>query len=217
MIQFRQVSVDVATSSGQRRILTVGELSILPGESVALVGPSGCGKTTLFSLVAGLRRPTSGTVVIAGTDLAMLKGYRMDLFRAAHVGIVFQSFHLLESSPVRRNVLLPLALTGRRGPAASAWADALLERVGLASRGGALPRQLSVGERQRVAVARALAGGAPLLLADEPTGNLDPDNTTAVLDLLLGHVGPGRTLVVATHETSILDRFDRVVDLRSLA
>ncbi len=217
MIHLKNIRVDVAGRGATRTILSVEDFRVRPGESVALVGPSGCGKTTLLSLIAGLRAPTQGTVEVCGRDLGTLRGYSLDLYRAAHVSVVFQAFNLLENSPARRNVTLPLALTGRRGPAADAWVDALLARVGLGDRATALPRHLSAGERQRLAVARALAGGAPVLLADEPTGNLDSENVAAVLSLLKGHAGPGHALVVASHDRDIQGAFDRVVDVRDLA
>lgn len=217
MIRLRDIRVDVGAGAERRTILSVSRLDLLPGERVALVGPSGCGKTTLLSLIAGLKAPTAGRVEIDGQDLATLRGHALDRFRAAHVAIVFQAFNLLENSPARRNVLLPLSLTGRTGPAAESWVDALLERVGLADRRNALPRQLSAGERQRLAIARALASGAPILLADEPTGNLDEANTAAVLALLGDHAGPDRVLVAATHDPELRGAFDRAIDVRSLA
>lgn len=217
MIRLRDIRVDVAPRGRRRTILELPELVIEPGERVAIVGPSGCGKTTLLSLIAGLRLPTAGTVTIAGQDLALLSGHDRDLFRARHVSVVFQAFNLLENSPAHRNIALPLALTDRKGPAAEAWVQALLERVGLAERREALPRELSTGERQRLAVARALAAGVPILLADEPTSNLDPENAQAVLTLLLDHAGPGRILLTATHDHEILSSFSRIVKLEPVS
>lgn len=213
-VLLERAAVDYRVHSAMRRVLEVDELRIEPGEKVALVGASGCGKTTLLSLVAGLRRPTAGRVEVEGVDLATLGGHHLDLFRAARIGIVFQSFNLLETSPIRRNVALPLYFTGRTGAAAEAWIDEVLERIGLRDRQRLVPSRLSTGERQRVAVARAVVAGARIILADEPTGNLDPVNTAAVMDLLFGFAGRAdRTLIAATHDETILDRFDRVVRL----
>ncbi len=200
-----------AAGPGPRRVLELPSFRVERGEAIALAGPSGCGKTTLLSVLAGLRRPARGAVALAGVSLDGLSGARLDLFRARHVGIVFQSFNLLESSPVRLNVALPLRLSGRAGPAADAWVEELLARVGLEGRGGERPPRLSAGERQRVAVARAVAGGPDVLLADEPTGSLDEENARRVMDLLFDFAR-GRAMVVATHDRTILSRFDRVVE-----
>jgi putative ABC transport system ATP-binding protein len=210
-IRIEDLAVDYRVDGAARRVLAVDRLRIEPGEKVALVGPSGCGKTTLLSVVAGLRRASTGRVEVEGVDLASLAGHRLDLFRAARIGIVFQAFNLLETSPIRRNIALPLRFTDRSGAAVEAWLDELLRRVGLDDRQWVLPSLLSTGERQRVAVARAVAGGARIILADEPTGNLDAVNTAAVMDLLFGFAREERTLVAATHDETILERFDRVI------
>lgn len=179
---------------------------------MALVGPSGSGKSTLLNLAAAIDLPDSGEVRVAGTDLVSATERQRSLFRRRHVGIVFQSFLLLPTLTVVENVLLPLELAGVRGGRDRALS--LLEAVGLASRRDAWPDRLSGGERQRVAVARALAHRPSLVLADEPTGNLDARAGESVLSLLLSLVrGEGGALLLATHSPAAAARCDRVLSL----
>ena len=188
---------------------TVGE-----GEFVVLMGRSGAGKSTLLNLVSGIDLPTSGRVEIGGTDLTTLSETERTLFRREHVGFIFQSFNLISTLTVAENILLPLELAGQSTDAAEARALDILDRVGLGDRGDSFPDRLSGGEQQRVAVARALSTNPLLILADEPTGNLDYETGRQVLTLLTDLVTDlGKTLLVATHDRMLLDRCDRVLTL----
>lgn len=190
-------------------------LEIGRGEFVAIVGRSGSGKTTLLNLLAGIDRPTSGTVRVAGTDLAAMSESDLAGWRGRTVGLVFQFFQLLPTLTVAENVMLPMDFAGsvpvgqRRERA-----EQLLERVGVADQAGKLPATLSGGQQQRAAVARALANDPPFLLADEPTGNLDSATAGAVLDLFAGLHADGRTIVVVTHERDIRSVAGREITLR---
>jgi putative ABC transport system ATP-binding protein len=198
----------------QHRVLSDLDLEIQRGEFVVLLGPSGSGKSTLLNLVSGIDTPDSGTVEVAGVDLPSLSERDRTLFRRRHLGFVFQFFNLLPTLTVLENLLLPLELKGPVGPAEVARAQGLLDRVGLATRGEAFPDRLSGGEQQRVALARALVHEPDLILADEPTGNLDPETGGRVLDLLDGLVREdGRTLLAVTHSRELADRADRVFQL----
>jgi putative ABC transport system ATP-binding protein len=196
------------------RPLTVLEnidLAIAPQEFVAIVGPSGSGKTTLLGLLAGLDRPSSGRVLLEGTDLATLDEDARARLRAERVGFVFQSFQLVPTLTALENVLVPLELRGRANGAATR-ADELLARVGLADRTHHYPAQLSGGEQQRVAIARAFANEPRILFADEPTGNLDADTGGRVIDLLLRLNEESRaTLVLVTHDPDLAGRAHRIV------
>lgn len=187
-------------------------LEIPAGQFVVVRGPSGCGKTTLLSLIGGLATPTVGRVRVEGEDLGAMSPERRAAFRAHHIGFVFQTFHLLPYLSVWRNV----ALAAIPGDAASAEdrARELLARFGLEHRLEHRPGELSTGECQRVAIARALLNKPSLLLADEPTGNLDSENACAVLDLIAGFHREGGTVVLVTHEEWIADRAQRAIVLR---
>ena len=192
--------------SGGRPLTVLKDITftITPGEVVAIVGPSGSGKTTLLGLLAGLDRPTSGTVTIDGQELTRLDEDQLARFRAERVGFVFQSFHLLPTLTARENVEVPLEL---RGEDAGPRADQLLGRVGLGGREHHYPSQLSGGEQQRVAIARAFVTRPKLLLADEPTGNLDTATGAAVIDLLFElNAENGTTLVLVTHDERLAQR-----------
>ncbi len=182
------------------------------GEWVTVVGPSGSGKSTLLNLITGLDHPTSGSVIVAGADLTALGEDALASWRARHVGIVFQFFQLLPTLTALENVLLPMALAGRKGDR-RADARALLAAVGVGDVADHLPGELSGGEQQRVAIARALANEPPLLVADEPTGNLDAASGGAVLDLLVGYWRRGGTLVTVTHDPAVAARAPRVLTM----
>ncbi len=188
------------------------DLSINAGESIGMVGPSGSGKSTLLMAIAGLEAVTSGTVTVAGQTLNGLDEDALALFRRDNVGIVFQSFHLIPTMTALENVAIPLELNGRSD--AEARARDGLERVGLGHRLTHYPGQLSGGEQQRVALARALASGAKVLLADEPTGNLDQATGEQIIDLLF-EVRQERemTLLLITHDHALADKCERVVSL----
>jgi putative ABC transport system ATP-binding protein len=190
------------------------DLSIAQGEVVAIVGASGSGKSTLLGLLAGLDRPSSGSVSVLGRALAELDEDGLALMRRAAIGFVFQSFQLLPNLTARENVLLPLEL--HRVPDASARCDALLTHVGLDQRGHHYPAQLSGGEQQRVALARAFAPRPRILMADEPTGNLDSNTGERVLSLLLDlRQQENTTLVLVTHDARVAERADRVLRLHA--
>jgi putative ABC transport system ATP-binding protein len=188
-------------------------LSVKPGEFVGLAGPSGSGKSTLLHLLAALDTPTSGRVVLAGSDTSGRSQRQLTHLRRDHVGIVFQRFHLLPSLSARANVALPLIERGVGKRTRRKRASALLSKVGLGDRGGHKPGELSGGERQRVAVARALIGEPDLVVADEPTGELDTATGESVLSLLAA-AADERAVVLASHDQQALDRTDRVIRLR---
>ena len=190
------------------------DLHIGTGEAVGLVGPSGSGKSTLLMVMAGLERADTGNVTVAGATLNKLDEDALARFRGRNVGIVFQSFHLIPTMTALENVAVPLELAGIADAEARARAE--LASVGLAARVDHYPTQLSGGEQQRVAVARALAPNPAILVADEPTGNLDEDTGRQIIDLLFaGHAQRGTTLVLVTHDAGLAARCGRVVRLRS--
>ena len=195
------------------QILEDIHLTVREGEFVAVLGPSGSGKSTLLALMAGLDRPTSGKVFVAGERIDRLSEDRLAVMRRHTIGFVFQSFQLLGNFTARENIMLPMELLGRED--ARSRADRLLESVGLADRGHHYPSQLSGGEQQRVALARAFAPKPALLLADEPTGNLDGATGRVVLDLLAEmRAGEGATLVLVTHDPAVAALADRRIHLR---
>ena len=190
------------------------DLKIPRGQFAAVMGPSGSGKSTLLGLLAGLDTPTSGRILLDGEDITFLNEDQMALLRGRKIGFVFQSYHLVPSLTAEENVLLPLELAGN-GHGGRARARQLLERVGLGARRDHYPVQLSGGEQQRVALARAFALQPPILLADEPTGNLDSATGEVVLELLLAlNREQGATMVLVTHEQSIARCADRSIVLR---
>jgi putative ABC transport system ATP-binding protein len=198
--------------------LSIPDLSVTAGSTAAFIGPSGSGKTTLLNLIAGILLPGSGSVQTDGTIVTDLSDRDRRAFRVSHVGLVFQEFELLEYLTVLDNILLPYRINPalRLRPDVEQRAVSLAERVGIADKLGRLPRRLSQGERQRVAVCRAVLTDPPLLLTDEPTGNLDPLNREKVLDILFDYVHESSTtLVSVTHDQEILRRFGEVVDFRS--
>jgi putative ABC transport system ATP-binding protein len=191
------------------------DLTVTPGEALAVMGPSGSGKSTLLNLIAGLDRPTSGEVEVAGAVLNRLSEKALARFRRANLGIVFQFFHLLEDLTARDNVLFPAQLIGAPKRAARSRADELLESLGLASRADAYPARLSGGERQRVAVARALINEPPLLLADEPTGAVDAAAGEQIMQILRDLSRGGQTILLVTHDPDLAHRCaTRTVEVR---
>jgi putative ABC transport system ATP-binding protein len=198
------------------RILTIldgVDLAVAPGEFVAVLGPSGSGKSTLLALMAGLDRPSSGEVLIDGAPIQGLSEDDLALLRRRKIGFVFQSFQLLGNLTARENVLLPIELLGQPDPVRRA--DELLAEVGLAERGHHYPSQLSGGEQQRVALARAFAARPPILLADEPTGNLDGATGRRILEILADlRRREGTTLVLVTHDAAVGALADRLIHLR---
>ena len=217
MVQLTDLHFHYGDAGDAGFALRIDELRVAPEESVALVGPSGSGKTTLLHLVAGILTPDAGTIVVDGQDLGALDAAARRAFRVRRIGLVFQEFELLEYLSVLDNVLLPYRIHPalRLDTGARERARALAERLGIGDKLGRMPRSLSQGERQRAAVCRALVTGPPLLLADEPTGNLDPANKERVLDALFELAAEsGATILTVTHDRELLPRFDRVVDLK---
>ena len=190
------------------------DLDVTRGESVAVVGPSGCGKSTLLYLLGGLERPTAGTLWLEGEQLDRMPEARLARLRRHAVGFVFQAFHLVDELTALENVELPALLAGESPSAARHRAAELLEQIGLSDRARHLPSELSGGQRQRVAIARALANEPTLVLADEPTGNLDSAATTEVLRLFEQLHVNGQTLVVVTHDERIAATADRLISMR---
>lgn len=199
-----------------RAVLAEVSLTVAAGEFVAIVGESGTGKSTLLNIAAGLDRPDSGNVSVAGIELTSLDDDARTRFRRDHVGFVFQAFHVLAHLTVAQNVALPLALLGRAGAESRARVAAMLAAVGLGDRGASLPHELSGGELQRTAIARALVHRPAVVLADEPTGNLDPNNADRVLALLRDCVrAEGATCLLVTHSRHAAALADRRVVLTS--
>jgi putative ABC transport system ATP-binding protein len=208
------VNLSLGRGPSRVHILKDVTLTVRRGEAVGLVGPSGSGKSTLLMVMAGLERADAGSVAIAGEDIGKLGEDALAQFRGRQIGIVFQSFHLIPTMTAIENVAVPLELAG----VADAFerAERELAAVGLAERTTHYPAELSGGEQQRVALARALAPRPAILVADEPTGNLDEDTGRHVIDLLFaGHVEHDTTLVLVTHDASLARRCDRVVRMRS--
>lgn len=199
----------------RRQVLSVASFTLRTGEQLALRGPSGCGKSTLLHLVCGLQVPDSGSILLEGEELCRLGEAERDKLRAARIGLVFQTCNLLQGCTALENVRLGAAFAGG---APEGRAEELLRRVGLAGYENHFPRQLSLGQQQRVAVARALVKKPSLVLADEPTASSDDEHAAAVLDLLReGCAETGASLLLASHDARALSRFERVLDFSALA
>jgi putative ABC transport system ATP-binding protein len=212
MIHLEDVRLKLQSRAGPVEILRGVSLDVKDGEAVAVLGPSGSGKSTLLMVMAGLERPSSGLVQVRGDDLSALGEDSLALFRRAHVGIVFQSFHLVSSMTAIENVAVPLELAGHAD--AHDRARAALESVGLGHRLDHYPAELSGGEQQRVAIARAFAPGPGLILADEPTGNLDSATGEQVIEILFRlRADTGATLVLITHDDHLAARCPRTIRL----
>ncbi len=209
-LEHAQLALD--GNAGRVEILHGISLDVQRGETLGLVGPSGSGKSSLLMLMGGLERATGGKVIALGQDLTAMDEDALARFRRDHMGIVFQSFHLIPTMTALENVATPLELAGHRD--AFDRAEAELEAVGLGHRAGHYPRQMSGGEQQRVALARASATRPEILLADEPTGNLDGENGSAIMDLLFSlRDRHGATLILVTHAPELAARCDRVIRL----
>jgi putative ABC transport system ATP-binding protein len=222
MMEQTMLSVDRLTktyrAAGGRELTVLKEVSFTLGRggSLAIVGPSGSGKTTLLGLCAGLDRPSSGEVLLAGEPIGRLSEDERALVRNAHVGFVFQNFQLIPTLTAHENVMVPVELRGEGGAAAETEARALLGRVGLGERYDHYPVQLSGGEQQRVALARAFMNRPKILFCDEPTGNLDGDTAQAMVDLIFGlNAERATTLVLVTHDLDLAKRCQRIIRLKN--
>jgi putative ABC transport system ATP-binding protein len=212
VLEARHVSKTVSSPEGSLTILADVSLAVRTGETLAIVGASGAGKSTLLAILAGLDSPSTGQVLIAGTDLTELDEDGRARIRGQHVGFVFQSFHLIPSLTAIENVMLPLELRGR--PDARQVAGEALAQVGLTARAAHYPKQLSGGEQQRVAIARAFVTHPAVLFADEPTGNLDTATGQKITDLLFElNRSIGSTLILVTHDRPLAQRCRRVLEL----
>ena len=204
---------NVSKAYGDLPVFANVSLEVAPGEFIAIVGESGVGKSTLLNCMAGLDTWDSGTIALDGQDIGTLSADQRALMRRQKIGFVFQAFHVLPHLNVAQNIALPLMLLGRPD---DARVDAMLDAVGLGGLGERLPQQLSGGQLQRVAIARALVHSPSLLLADEPTGNLDPRTAAKVMDVLIGQArAQGASLVLVTHSEGAAERADRVLELTS--
>jgi ABC-type lipoprotein export system ATPase subunit len=217
IVDIRDCHIDLGSSGGKAVAFDLAALQVAVGEQVAFTGPSGCGKSTLLNLVSGLRRVDHGEIRVAGTDVAQLGASAMDEFRGLTMGFVFQGFNLLDSFSALENVEIGMRFGRSPSRGRRAHARELLEKVGLKDRLHSFPGQLSAGERQRVAVARAVANRPKLLLADEPTGALDPDTATEVFALIRGICREENcALMFVTHDLELAAQLPRQVDCRKL-
>ena len=214
LLSCRDLHKTYGKDAGLVRAVDGVDLHVAAGETVAIMGPSGCGKSTLMHLLGGLDRPSGGEVRLAGRRVDEMSEKALARLRQDAVGFVFQAFHLMDELTAVENVELPALLAGRPARVARRRATGLIERVGLAERAGFLPAALSGGQRQRVAIARALAGEPLVVLADEPTGNLDSAATLEVLRLFESLHVAGQTLVIVTHDSRIAATADRMISMR---
>jgi putative ABC transport system ATP-binding protein len=213
-ISLQNVNLTLGGGEARAHILKDISLDVAPGETLALLGPSGSGKSTLLMAMAGLEAPDSGAVMVAGRRIDAMGEDELARFRGARIGIVFQAFHLIQTLTALENVAIPLELAGE--PDAFARAQAMLSQVGLASRVKHYPSQMSGGEQQRVALARALVANPSILVADEPTGNLDQSVGAEIVELIFAlNRAKGATLVLVTHDEALASRCQRVVRLRN--
>jgi len=213
LVQIRGVALTLESAAGAVNILRGVDLEVAPSETLAITGPSGSGKSTLLAVMTGLERPSEGTITVAGLDLGTMDEDALALFRRDTIGIVFQSFYLIPTMTALENVAVPLELAGNKD--AFTIAAAGLEAAGLGPRMGHYPSQMSGGEQQRVAVARAFAGAPALVIADEPTGNLDTTTGAAIIELMFSIQASQQTsLVLITHDPAIAERCDREVHMR---
>jgi putative ABC transport system ATP-binding protein len=214
VLRARGLRKEYGQGEGLVRAVDEVDLDVASGETVAVMGPSGCGKSTLLHLLGGLDRPTGGELWLAGQRLDQMGERGLSRLRRDAVGFVFQAFHLMDELTAVENVELPALLAGRPARAARRRATGLLDRVGLADRAAFLPSALSGGQRQRVAIARALVSEPKVVLADEPTGNLDSQATVEVLRLFEDLHEAGQTLVIVTHDSRIAATADRLISMR---
>jgi len=214
MLRAHRLRKEYGRDAGLVRAVDQVDLEVLAGETLAVMGPSGCGKSTLLHLLGGLDRPSAGEIWLAGQRIDQMSERGMAALRRDAVGFVFQAFHLMDELTAVENIELPVLLAGRSPRAARRRATELLRQVGLGDRARHLPSELSGGQRQRVAIARALANEPLIVLADEPTGNLDSEATLDVLRLFDSLHQAGQTLVIVTHDARIAATADRLISMR---
>jgi ABC-type lipoprotein export system ATPase subunit len=214
VLRARGLRKDYGKGEGLVRAVDEVDLDVASGETVAVMGPSGCGKSTLLHLLGGLDRPSGGELWLTDQRIDQLGERALARLRRDKIGFIFQAFHLMDELTAAENVELPALLAGRSARSARRRAAELLDRVGLADRAGHLPSQLSGGQRQRVAIARALVSDPQLVLADEPTGNLDSQATVEVLRMFEDLHSAGQTLLVVTHDSRIAATADRLISMR---
>lgn len=213
-VEIEDVHISLGAGDARVHILRGVSLKVQRGEAIGVVGQSGSGKSTLLMLLAGLERPDAGKIMIDGQSLDRMSEDQLARFRGARIGIVFQSFHLIPTMTALENVAIPLELSGVRDASVKALQE--LDAVGLSARAGHYPAQLSGGEQQRVAIARALATDPAIIVADEPTGNLDEKSGQSIVSLLFNlKAKRGATLILVTHDMSLASRCDRTVRMRS--
>ncbi len=214
LLELRGVTKEFETAAGKLRILKGIDLALAPGETVAIQGPSGSGKSTLLGIMAGLERPTSGSLHYEGASLADWSEDRLSEWRRRSVGFVFQNFRLVSSLTALENVLLPLEIQGVDAGSARGRVESVLEEIGLLERADHFPHQLSGGEQQRIAIARAYVHSPKILFADEPTGSIDRDTSGTVIECLLSSRARAETtLVLVTHDPSLAARMGRTLNL----
>jgi putative ABC transport system ATP-binding protein len=213
LIELKGVSKDYRTGDETLHALAGVDLSISAGEFIAIIGPSGSGKSTLANIVGGLDKPDSGTVSVEGADLAKASDKQLSLYRNKHIGFVFQAFNLQSTYSALENVMLPLVLAGAKPSDRKLRAKQCLTDVGLADRMNHRPSELSGGQRQRVSIARALANQPSIIIADEPTGNLDSQKGHEIMALLKGLNAKGITLIVITHDMEIAKQAGRILSI----
>jgi putative ABC transport system ATP-binding protein len=213
ILEIKQLVKSYQLGPVELQVLRGINLSINAGEYVAIMGPSGSGKSTLLNMIGCLDRPTSGEYWLGGRDVSLLRDDELSSIRGSHIGFVFQSFNLIDQLNVIENIEVPMYYQGLSEQASATRARELAAMVGLAERTAHRPSELSGGEQQRVAIARALANDPLIVLADEPTGNLDSENGTEILNILLELHKQGRTLIVVTHDEGIADHAERTIGL----
>ncbi|MDE7169855.1 MAG: ABC transporter ATP-binding protein [Mucispirillum sp.] len=216
LLEIRNVSKSFAIRGGNLLVLDNINETAMAGELIALTGPSGAGKSTLMNIIGGLDKPTDGKIIFQGSDIYSMSENELNAYRGKNMGFIFQFHYLLEDFTALENIMLPMLIAGAAKDTAEKRAAELIASVGLTERSAHLPSELSGGEQQRIAVARAVANNPRLILADEPTGNLDKTNSAAVLEILKNQAESGVCVIIVTHDENIADACHRRVTLQKL-